>query len=248
MVLVKHAKGKAARFARARVLRGAAVAERTGVLIVDDRVMFRDGLSALVKEQADMISLGVAADGVGAVELAFDLEPDVVLMDINMPRMDGVEATRQITTLKPDIRVIMLTIYGDDDHVFEAIRAGASGYVLKDARSSELLEAIRAVRRGDVIIEPYIASRVLTEFRRLSERPIEVRYTGLTAQERAILQQVGHGRTNKEIAKLLYLAEQTVKNKLSAIYQKLKVNNRAEAALRAAQEGLLREVGGAGQA
>ena len=152
------------------------MAERTGILIVDDHVMFRDGLGALVKEQADMISLGGAADGVEGVELAFDLEPDVVLMDINMPRMDGVEATRQITTLKPDIRVIMLTTYGDDDHVFEAIRAGASGYVLKDARSSELLEAIRAVRRGDVIIEPYIASRVLTEFRGLSERPIEARY------------------------------------------------------------------------
>ena len=224
------------------------MAERIGVLVVDDHVIFRDGLRALVQEQDDMISVGGAADGVEAVEMAFDLEPDIVLMDINMPRMDGVEATRQITTLKPDIRVIILTIYGDDDHVFEAIRAGASGYVLKDARSVELLEAIRAVRRGDVIIEPYIASRVLAEFRRLSERPNMARYTELTAQERAILEQVGQGRTNREIGKLLYLAEQTVKNKLSVIYQKLKVNNRAEAALRAAQEGLLHDAGGAGQA
>lgn len=224
------------------------MAERIGVLVVDDQVMFRDGLRALVQEQEDMVSVGGAADGVEAVEMAFDLEPDIVLMDINMPRLDGIEATRQITTLKPDIRVIILTIYGDDDHVFEAIRAGASGYVLKDARSSELLEAVRAVGRGDVIIEPYIASRVLSEFRRLSERPRPGQFSGLTNQERDILEQVGRGRTNKEIGKQLFLAEQTVKNKLSVIYQKLKVNNRAEAAMRAAQEGLLRDAGGAGQA
>lgn len=215
------------------------VREQIRVLVVDDHAIFRDGLCALIKEQEDMLALDAAADGLEGLEKALELDPDVVLMDINMPCMDGVEATRRMTLARPEARVIILTIYGDDDHVFQAIRAGASGYVLKDARSQDLLEAIRVVHRGDVIIEPYIASRVLREFRRLSEGESKDQFVELASQERAILELVGQGKTNREIGNELYMAEQTVKNKLSLIYQKLKVNNRAEAMRRAMQEGII---------
>jgi two-component system NarL family response regulator len=213
--------------------------ETTRVMIVDDQEMFRGGLCALLKGQSDMTVVGEASDGCEAVEKALRLRPDVMLMDINMPRMNGIDATRQIIEHRPETRIIMITIYGDDEHIFEAIKSGASGYVLKDSRSAELLAAIRTVRAGEVMIEPYIASRVINEFRRLSRENKHANLNQLIAVEQRILDLAAKGRTNREIGADLSLAEQTVKNKLSVIYQKLRVNNRAEAIMRAVQEGLL---------
>lgn len=210
------------------------------VLVVDDHEMFRVGLRALIRDQEDMAFVGEAANGQEAVEKAARLNPDVILMDINMPRLDGVQATRQITLRNANARVIMLTIYGDDEHVFEAIKAGASGYVLKDARSATLIEAIRTVHRGEVMVEPYIASRVLHEFRHLSDEVKKRQgFADLGEQEQKILEAVARGKTNREIAVEMFMSEQTVKNRLCQIYQKLKVNNRAEAVIRAIQGGFI---------
>lgn len=209
------------------------------VMVVDDHIMFRSGLCALIQQQPDMVVAGQAANGEEAVQKAQELLPDVILMDINMPQMDGIEATRQISALDNDIHIVMLTIYGDDEHVFQAVRAGANGYVLKDARAPELIDAIKVVSRGEVIIEPYLASRLLDEFRRLSDSQIKNDMALLSRQEMRILRMVSAGHTNKEIALDLFLAEQTVKNKLSTIYGKLEVSNRVEAAIRAREKGLL---------
>lgn len=204
--------------------------DRIQILIVDDQALFRDGLCALINAQEDMVVVGEAGDGFEAIEQAARLEPDIILMDINMPRLDGVEATGEITAHYPQVRVIVLTMHSDEAYVFEAIKAGASGYVLKYARSTELLQAIRAVHRGEVMIEPKLASQVLNEFQRLADGIKERRFIGLSFRERQLLELVAAGKTNKEIADQLFLAEQTVKNRLSAIYRKLNVNNRAEAA------------------
>lgn len=209
------------------------------VMVVDDHIMFRSGLCALIQQQPDMVVAGQAANGEEAVQKAQELLPDVILMDINMPQMDGIEATRQISALDHEIHIVMLTIYGDDEHVFQAVRAGANGYVLKDARAPELIDAIKVVSRGEVIIEPYLASRLLDEFRRLSDSQIKNDMALLSRQEMRILRMVSAGHTNKEIALDLFLAEQTVKNKLSTIYGKLEVSNRVEAAIRAREKGLL---------
>ncbi len=208
------------------------------LLLADDHRLFRQGLRHLCEAAGDLRVVGEAEDGEQAVRLARQLRPDVVLMDIQMPRLDGVEATRQIVTSCPETRVIVLTMYRQERYVFDAIRAGAQGYLLKDADEQELLAAIRAVARGEALVDPALAARVLDEFRRLSR--LEERREGLeelTEGEREVLRLVAQGADNKSVARTLHLSERTVANRLSEIYRKLHVNSRTQAALLALKKG-----------
>ncbi len=179
-----------------------------------------------------------AGDGVEAVKKAAELAPDIVLMDINMPVMDGVRASRLITAQDQRVGIIILTMYREDEYVFEAIKAGARGYVVKDARAREVLKAIRAVHLGEALIDPATATKLLEEFRRLAEGQRKELFD-LNEQVIEILRLVAQGATNKEIAEAIHFSEQTIKNKLSIIFQKLHVNNRAEATASAIREGLI---------
>ena len=208
------------------------------VLVADDHRLFRMGLRQACESASDFEVVGEAENGQEAVELAHRCRPDVILMDIQMPIMDGVEATRRIVENDPSVRVIMLTIYRQDRYVFEAIKAGARGYLLKDVDESELLETIRAVHRGEALINPGLATKVLDEFRRLSQVATEADDVERLAQgEMDVLRLVAQGASNKEIAARLHLAESTVSNRLSGIYQKLHVNSRTQAALLALRRG-----------
>ncbi len=208
------------------------------LLLADDHRLFRQGLRHLCEAAGDLRVVGEAEDGEQAVRLARQLRPDVALMDIQMPRLDGVEATRQIVESCPETRVIVLTMYREERYVFDAIRAGAQGYLLKDADEQELLAAIRAVARGEALVDPGLASRLLDEFRRLSR--LEARQEGLeelTEGEMEVLRLVAQGADNKSVARTLHLSERTVANRLSEIYRKLHVNSRTQAALLALKKG-----------
>jgi DNA-binding NarL/FixJ family response regulator len=208
------------------------------VLLADDHAIFRDGLRAILDRQKDIVVVSEAGDGVEAVKKAAELAPDIVLMDINMPVMDGVRASRLITAQDQRVGIIILTMYREDEYVFEAIKAGARGYVVKDARAREVLKAIRAVHRGEALIDPATATKLLEEFRRLAEGQRKELFD-LNEQVIEILRLVAQGATNKEIAEAIHFSEQTIKNKLSIIFQKLHVNNRAEATASAIREGLI---------
>ncbi len=212
------------------------------VLIADDHRLFRQGLRQICETVGHLEVVGEAENGEEAVELARRLRPDVVLMDIRMPVRDGVEATRLITESVPSARIIILTMYRQDQYVFEAIKAGARGYLLKDIDEQELVDAVRAVHRGEALIDPGLAARLLEEFRRLSQSSAEV-VEELTPAEMDVLRLVAQGLDNKSIALRLKLSERTVTNRLSEIYQKLHVANRTQAALLALRRGwaLLKE-------
>ena len=208
------------------------------LLLVDDHRLFRQGLRQICEVKGGFTVVGEAENGREAVELALQLKPDVVLMDIQMPEMDGVEATRQISLQQPETRVIILTMYRQDNYVFEAIKAGARGYLLKDADGTDLLAAIEAVQRGEALINASLAARVLEEFRRQSQAPEESEKTeALTAGEKDILILLAQGEDNGTIARQLSLSEKTITNRLSDIYSKLHVNNRTQAALYALRRG-----------
>jgi len=208
------------------------------LLIVDDHRLFRQGLRQICEVKGGFAVVGEAENGREGVELALQLKPDVVLMDIEMPEMDGVEATRQITLQLPETRVIILTMYRQDNYVFEALKAGARGYLLKDADGADVLEAIRAVQRGEALINAGMAARVLDEFRRQSQSPEESdKAELLNAGEREILICLAQGMDNAAIARQLSLSEKTITNRLSDIYSKLHVNNRTQAALYALRRG-----------
>jgi NarL family two-component system response regulator LiaR len=214
------------------------------VLIADDHRLFRRGLRQVCEIEGGFEIVGEAEDGQQAIELAQSLEPDVILMDIEMPLVDGVEATRVITGESPAVRVIALTVYQEDKHVFEAIRAGAQGYLLKDVEEHTLVEAVRAVHRGEALIDSHVAVSVLDEFRRISQLEPEIaraqvlkEMAQLTDAEMEILRLLAQGADNRNIADQLSLAEKTVSNRLSDIYQKLHVNNRTQAALYALRRG-----------
>lgn len=216
---------------------------RIRILLVDDQALFREGLRLVLSTRRDFEIVGEAVDGVDAVAQARDLQPGVILMDLRMPRLSGVEATRRIRADHPAIQVIVLTTFDDNEDVFEALRAGAAGYLLKDATPEKLGDAIRAAARGESFLQPSIASKVVAEFNRLSQpRTVQARPAlrePLSNRECQILQKLGEGKSNKEIAMVLRLAEGTVKNHLSNIFGKLGVLDRTQAALKARELGLL---------
>lgn len=206
------------------------------VLIADGQRLFRQGLRHICETVGHLDVVGEASNGQEAVELARRLKPDVVLMDVCMPVMDGVEATRQIAARDPTTRVIILTAHRRDHYVFEAIKAGAQGYLLKDIDEQELIDAVRTVYRGDALIDPCLAARLLEEFRRLNQGD-GAGTRDLTEGEMAVLRLVAQGADNKTVAERLALSERTVANRLSEIYHKLHVNSRTQAALEALRRG-----------
>lgn len=213
------------------------------VLIVDDQRILREGLRMLLNLEGDLEVVAEAEDGQAALEQYAALQPDVVLMDIRMPRLDGVEATRRLLQRWPAARVIILTTFDDDAYVFDGLRAGALGYLLKDVSGQELADAIRKVAAGGALIEPSVARKVLAEFARLAEpaRPThEQLLEPLSERELEILRLLAAGANNRQIASQLFLAEGTVKNYVSAILDKLGVEDRTQAALRARELGLLK--------
>lgn len=214
----------------------------TRVLIVDDQVLFREGLAGLLATQPDLTVVGEASDGEQAVAMAREQRPDLILMDIQMPRMNGLEATRLIQRELPEVRVVVLTVSDDDDDLFEAIKAGATGYLLKNMRAQALFDRLRGVFRGEAALSPVLAARVLEEFaRQRQEAPAQpAEDAGLTERERAVLQLVINGASNREIAARLEIAESTVKRHLHNILEKLHLENRAQAAAYALRKGLIK--------
>lgn len=206
------------------------------VLVVDDHEIVRKGIRALLSKERGIESVGEAANGVDAVSQAKALEPDVVLMDLVMPRMDGIEATRQITTAKPNVRVLVLTSFAADDKVFSAIKAGALGYLLKDSSPVELIQAIRQVHQGQPSLDSSIALKVLQEM--AQPTPKAPATNGLTDREEEVLRLLAHGKSNREIAEDLSVAEITVSKHVSNILGKLHLASRTQAALYALKEGL----------
>ncbi len=225
------------------------------VLVVDDQSLIREGLTIILDSQSDIRVVGQAADGREAISLAGRLQPDVILMDIKMPRMDGIKATRQIKEEYAKTQIIILTTYAEDELVFEGIRAGASGYLLKDITRDQLVEAVRGVAQGEAQIDPAVAAQVLAEFQRMANAlrrhtlrppttadeavtdlpPMEA----LTPREETILHLLTEGLTNAGIAARLHLSEGTVKNHVSEILSKLHANDRTHAVVLAIKRGLL---------
>jgi DNA-binding NarL/FixJ family response regulator len=224
------------------------------LMIADDQEIIRQGLTIILDSQSDMRVAGQAEDGQQAVAMARALRPDVILMDIKMPRMNGIQATRIITRELPDTQVIILTTYDSDDWVFDGVRAGAQAYLLKDASTEALTAAIRGVHRGESQLDPAIARKVMDEFRRMSGAgtdttearqgaslqgtapPIEE----LTEREMDVLSLVAQGMSNKDIAATLFLSEGTVKNYVSTIMSKFHANDRTQVVVRALKEGLVK--------
>ena len=216
--------------------------EMIRLLLVDDQRLMRDGLRILLELESDFEVIGEAEDGAQALESYQQLSPDVVLMDIRMPVMDGVEATRRLRESDPNTKVIILTTFDDNEYIFEGLRAGALGYLLKDVSGDELADAIRKVAAGGSMIEPSVARKVIAEFARLAPatpEAVEDLIASLSEREIEILKLVSQGLTNKEIAAKLYLAEGTVKNSVTSILQKIGVRDRTQAAIRARELGLL---------
>jgi len=207
------------------------------ILIADDHPVFRFGLRALLAAEPDTEVVGEATTGQEAVALAAELEPDIILMDLNMPKLNGLEATRRIRQQNPDIGILVITMF-DDDSVFAAMRAGARGYILKGAEGEETLRAIRAVANGEAIFSPVVAERVMQFFAQAPSAEPEPAFPELTPREREILIWLAHGLTNSAIAERLVLSPKTVRNHVSNIFSKLQVADRAEAIIRAREAGL----------
>jgi DNA-binding NarL/FixJ family response regulator len=217
---------------------GGATNEALRVLVADDHPLFRDGLRALLASADDAELVGEAASGEEAVSLAAELQPDVVLMDVKMPGMGGVEATRRIVQDNPHVRVLMVTMFEDDGTVFQTMRAGARGYVLKGANYQEMLRALRAVGSGEAIFSPKIAVRLMDFFSSVRPATPPRAFPQLSDREREILDLIAGGSKNPEIARRLYLSPKTVRNHVSNILHKLQVADRAEAIIRAREAGL----------
>ncbi|MFI1168279.1 response regulator [Streptomyces sp. NPDC020801] len=216
------------------------------VLIADDQQMVRQGFTVLLNTQPDIEVVGQAVDGLDAVAKVAELVPDVVLMDIRMPELGGIEATRRITTDTPDIRVLVLTTFDLDEYVYEALRAGASGFLLKDASADKLAEAVRVVAAGDALLAPGITRRLIAEFSRMNGRPrapLKARVGDLTERETEVLTLIAQGLSNAEIAEHLVVAEQTVKTHVGRILVKLGLRDRTQAAVFAYESGLIRPTG-----
>jgi DNA-binding NarL/FixJ family response regulator len=224
-----------------------APAPRVRILIAEDQALVRRGTTVLLSMEQDMEVVGQACDGVEAVAMAVELRPDVVLMDLHMPRLGGVAATREITRSLPGTQVLVLTTLNDDETVFEAVRAGAHGYLLKDVTEQELLDTIRALRRGESRLTPQIARKVMDQFRRLagSSEYVDAANAAqkrdpsaetLNDKEEKILRLITEGMSNRQIANTLFLAEGTVKNYVSRIMEKLHANTRTALAVISAKQ------------
>jgi DNA-binding NarL/FixJ family response regulator len=214
------------------------------VLIVDDQAVVRLGFSALLESQDDLEVVGSAGDGQQGVRLARQLRPDIVLMDIRMPLMDGIEATRQLTAMEAPPRVLILTTFDLDDYVYDALRAGASGFLLKDATPEEILSAVRIVGGGEALLAPVVTSRLIAEFAARARLIPPPEISSLTPREREVLLLVAAGLANGEIARRLCLADQTVKSHVSSVLFKLGLRDRVQAVILAYESGLV--VPGAG--
>ncbi len=208
------------------------------VLIADDHPLFRKGMRALLVAAQDIEVVGEATTGQEVIELAATLQPDVILMDLQMPGINGIEATRQILHTSPHIRILVITLFEDDASVFSALRAGARGYVLKDAKEEEILRAIRSVGSGEAIFSPAIATRLIDFFATPRPDASKEIFPTLTEREREILQLLARGSPNHDIAKQLALSVKTVNNYVSNIFSKLQVTDRAQAIIRARDAGL----------
>lgn len=209
------------------------------ILLCEDQTLVRDGLRTILTLQPCMAVVGEAANGEEAVQRAVELRPDIVLMDIQMPRRNGVEATALITAACPTTRVIVLTTFDYDDYVFDAVKAGAMGYLLKDVPAPELIDVIRRVHAGESFIQPHVASKLLLEFGRRSRAAQEPAGEELTEREREVLSLLAGDASNREIGTALYLAESTVKNHVSTILSKLHAANRTHAVSLAREQGLI---------
>jgi DNA-binding NarL/FixJ family response regulator len=210
------------------------------IVIAEDEPLTRDALARLLALEPGIEVVGTARDGEIALRQVRERMPDVLLTDINMPKMDGIELTQRVRQETPDVGICVLTIYNDDAHVFQAIKAGATGYVLKDSPIEETVAAIRAIAEGGSRLNPAIAARVLAEFSRIStQRTLDAKlFSELTERELEVLKEVATGRRNREIGERLFISEKTVKNHISSILFKLQVNDRTEAAMLAARAGL----------
>ena len=212
------------------------------VLLVDDQALFREALAVLLEVRAEIEVVGEAADGAAALERSAALQPDVVLMDLHMPVLDGIAATRRLRVEQPGVRVLALTTFDDDEDVFAALRAGAVGYLLKDVTSDRLVEALLAAARGESVLQPSVAARVVARFAGMPDdaaprpQPLVV---PLSDRELEVLRLLGDGRSNREIATSLFLAEGTVKNHVTNVLAKLGARDRTQAALRGRALGLV---------
>jgi DNA-binding NarL/FixJ family response regulator len=207
------------------------------ILIVDDHPVYRDGLRTLIQSWQQMELVGEATSGAEAIALAAAEKPDVILMDIQMPDTNGIEATRAIVADSPQIAILMLTMYEDDASVFAAMRAGARGYILKGAVQAEILRAIEVVSHGEALFSPAIANRLMNYFSSLQAPNLPDSFPELTERERELLHLIAQGHTNSEIADALYISEKTVRNHVSNIFSKLQVADRTQAVIRAREAG-----------
>jgi DNA-binding NarL/FixJ family response regulator len=219
-------------------------AEPIRAMIVDDHALFRRGLEMVLEEEQDIELVGQASDGAEAVEKAAESLPDVVLMDIRMPRSSGIEACRAMKEAAPSAKIVILTISDEEEDLFEAIRAGASGYLLKDIPLDEVADAVRSVHGGQSLINPSMAGKLLTEFATLArrddeERAQELPAPRLTEREMQVLKLVARGMNNRDIAKELFISENTVKNHVRNILEKLQIHSRMEAVMVAVREKLI---------
>lgn len=201
------------------------------VIIADDHPLVREGILKILSLEPDIKVIGEAEDGAQAIELARTTDVDVILMDINMPNVNGIKATRIIKKEKPDVNIIALTIHNQEEYLFKLIRCGISGYVLKDVRPSELIETIQKVAKGQGVIPASLTPKVFEELSRLSKHEENNNNFNLTAREQEVLQEMAKGLSNREIGKKLFISEKTVKNHLTNIFQKLDVNDRTQALL-----------------
>lgn len=207
------------------------------LLIADDHTLFREGLVALLDSVPEIEVLATVKDGQQAIEVAAKLQPDVILMDLQMPKVNGIEATRQIIQTSPHIGVIVVTMFEDNDSVFAAMRAGARGYILKGADQNDMIRAIQAVARGEALFGPSIATRLMNFFTPTVQAPLQA-FPELTEREREILDLIAQGMNNAEIASKLSISLKTVRNHVSNIFNKLQVTDRVQAALQAREAGL----------
>ncbi|HVE91138.1 MAG TPA: response regulator transcription factor [Actinomycetota bacterium] len=209
------------------------------VLIADDQALFRRAVGTVLDAEPDITLVGEASDGEEAIALCEQFAPDVVLMDVRMPKVSGIEATRRLKEASMSTRVVMLTSSEDEEDLFESVKAGASGYLLKDIEPEDVADTIRKVHSGQSMISPSMASKLLTEFHSITREPAARSYSRLTDREMEVLKLVAQGMTNREIGKNLHIAENTVKNHIRNILEKLHLNSRFQAVIFAVREKLL---------